>query len=42
MLQKVGKIFNDSTSNISGATFMSATGGTPTCGNFKIHTFTSD
>jgi hypothetical protein len=34
---------NDSTSNISGATFMSATGGTETtCGNFKIHTFTSD
>ena len=31
----------DSTSNLTGATFMSATGGTVSCsGNFKIHTFT--
>jgi hypothetical protein len=31
----------DSTSNVIGVTFMSATGGTiTTCGNFKIHTFT--
>ena len=33
----------DSTSNVSGTTFIAATGGTITTdGNFKIHTFTSD
>ena len=33
---------HDSTSNATGATFISATGGTVSCsGNFKIHTFTS-
>ena len=32
----------DSTSNVTGATYISATGGTITCsGDFKIHTFTS-
>ena len=34
---------HDSTSNVTGATFISATGGTvTTSGNFKIHTFTGD
>jgi len=34
---------HDSTSNVTGASFVAATGGTiTTCGNFKIHTFTSD
>ena len=33
----------DSTANVTGASFTSATGGTiTTCGDFKIHTFTSD
>jgi hypothetical protein len=33
----------DSTSNVSGANFITATGGTiTTCGDYKIHTFTSD
>ena len=33
---------HDSTSDVTGATFITATGGTvTTCGNFKIHTFTS-
>ena len=33
----------DSTSNVTGASFVAATGGTiTTCGNYKIHTFTSD
>ena len=37
------KNVQDSTSNVIGQTFMSATGGTvTTCGNFKVHTFTSD
>ena len=37
------KNVQDSTSNITGATFMAATGGTVTTdGNFKVHTFTSD
>jgi len=36
------KNVQDSTSNVSGRTFITATGGTiTTCGNFKIHTFTS-
>ena len=36
------KNVQDSTSNVIGETFMSASGGTETtCGNFKIHTFTS-
>jgi hypothetical protein len=45
MLQKVGKIFNDSTAHVTGAAFITATGGTETnspCGDYKIHTFTSD
>ena len=34
---------HDSTSDVTGATFISATGGTETTdGNFKIHTFTAD
>ena len=34
---------HDSTSNVTGASFVAATGGTvTTSGNFKIHTFTSD
>jgi hypothetical protein len=34
---------HDSTANVQGATFISATGGTvTTSGNFKIHTFNSD
>ncbi len=34
---------HDSTSNVTGAAFVAATGGTvTTSGNFKIHTFTSD
>ncbi len=34
---------HDSTSDVTGATFISATGGTVvTCGNFKTHIFTSD
>jgi hypothetical protein len=43
MQQKVGKI-QDSTSNVSGApNYIVATGGTITCcGDYKIHTFTSD
>ena len=37
------KNVQDSTSNVSGTTFISATGGTETTsGNFKIHTFNSD
>ena len=33
----------DSTSNVSGRSYITATGGTiTTCGNYKIHTFTSD
>ena len=33
----------DSTSNVTGAAYVAATGGTEvTCGNYKIHTFTSD
>ena len=37
------KNVQDSTSNVTGLSFMSATGGTvTTCGNYKIHTFTSD
>ena len=36
------KNIQDSTSNVVGQTFMTATGGTiTTCGNYKIHTFTS-
>ena len=36
------KNVQDSTSNVIGATFITATGGTiTTCGNYKIHTFTS-
>ncbi len=35
------KNIQDSTSNITGVSFVTATGGTiTTCGNFKIHTFT--
>ena len=34
---------HDSTSNVTGASFVAATGGTvTTSGDFKIHTFTSD
>ena len=34
---------HDSTSNVTGTSFISACGGTETtCGNFKIHTFTGD
>jgi hypothetical protein len=34
---------NDSTSSVTGAAYISATGGTvTTCGNYKIHTFTAD
>ena len=34
---------HDSTSDVTGASFVAATGGTvTTCGDFKIHTFTSD
>jgi hypothetical protein len=37
------KNVQDSTSNVTGTTYITATGGTETtCGNFKIHTFTSD
>jgi hypothetical protein len=37
------KNVQDSTSNVTGVTFITATGGTETtCGDFKIHTFTSD
>ena len=33
----------DSTSDVTGASFIVATGGTITCcGDYKIHTFTSD
>jgi hypothetical protein len=33
----------DSTSNVSGAAYVTATGGTITCcGDYKIHTFTAD
>ena len=33
----------DSTSNVTGTSYVTATGGTiTTCGNFKIHTFTGD
>jgi hypothetical protein len=33
----------DSTSSVSGADYITATGGTiTTCGDYKIHTFTSD
>jgi hypothetical protein len=33
----------DSTSNVTGTTYITATGGTETtCGDYKIHTFTSD
>ena len=34
---------NDSTSSVTGAAYITATGGTiTTCGDYKIHTFTSD
>ena len=37
------KNVQDSTSNVTGTTYMSATGGTITCcGDYKIHTFTAD
>jgi hypothetical protein len=37
------KNVQDSTSNVTGLAYMSATGGTvTTCGDYKIHTFTSD
>ena len=37
------KNIQDSTSNVTGLSYMSATGGTiTTCGDYKIHTFTSD
>ena len=37
------KNVQDSTSNVTGETYITATGGTvTTCGNYKIHTFTSD
>jgi hypothetical protein len=37
------KNVQDSTSNVIGVTYMSATGGTvTTCGDYKIHTFTAD
>jgi hypothetical protein len=37
------KNVQDSTSNVTGLTYMSATGGTvTTCGDYKIHTFTAD
>jgi hypothetical protein len=40
---EVGKISMDSTSNVTGASYITATGGTiTTCGDYKIHTFTSD
>jgi hypothetical protein len=44
MLQEVGKIQWIHTSNVTGApNYIVATGGTITCcGDYKIHTFTSD
>jgi L-asparaginase/Glu-tRNA(Gln) amidotransferase subunit D len=43
MQQKVGKMFKDSTSDVTGNVYITATGGTiTTCGDYKIHTFTSD
>jgi hypothetical protein len=37
------KNVQDSTSNVTGTTYITATGGTEvTCGDYKIHTFTSD
>ena len=39
---KVGKIYKIQQSNVTGSPFLQATGGTiTTCGNCKIHTFTS-
>ena len=41
MTHKVGLDDQDSTSNVRGRAFITATGGTiTTCGDFKIHTFT--
>jgi hypothetical protein len=39
------RVVQDSTSSVSGSTYITATGGTETnspCGDYKIHTFTSD
>jgi hypothetical protein len=43
MVQKVGKTFKIQQLGVSGGGFITATGGTITCcGDYKIHTFTSD
>jgi L-asparaginase/Glu-tRNA(Gln) amidotransferase subunit D len=42
MATKVGLQYGDNTSDVSGAQYIVATGGTITCcGDYKIHTFTA-